>query len=53
MVYDTRTGVWEEPNVAEKECLMRYQTGDTEAPGVTKEQQAVSLGRAMDGHTMR
>lgn len=53
MVYKTLTGVWEEPDLAEKEHLMGYQTSDMDALGVTEEHRGVRLGRAMDGYTMR
>lgn len=53
MVCNTRISVWEEPNVTGKEPLMGYVAGETETPGVTEEQRAIRLGRAMDGHTMR
>ena len=53
MVYNTLTGVWEEPDVTEKELLMGYQVGDTDAPSVMEAQRAVKLGHAMDGHAMR
>ena len=32
---------------------MGYVAGETESPGVTEEQWAIRLGRAMDGHIMR
>lgn len=35
MVYNTLTSAWEEPDVTEKELLMGYRVGDTEASGVT------------------
>ena len=38
---------WEEPALGEKEKLMGYNEGDTEA------QRSVRLGRALNGHTMR
>ena len=53
MVYGTRTGLWEEPDVAEKEGLMGYEAGETATSGVTENQLAIRLGRAMEGNTMR
>ena len=53
MVYSTRTGVWEEPDGSEKEGLMGYEAGETETPGVTCNQRAIHLDRAMEGNTMR
>ena len=35
MVYSTRMGMWEEPDVAEKEGLMGYEAGETETRSVT------------------
>ena len=52
-VFNIITKVWEEPDAEEKEVLMGYMKGDTAASGVTKDQRAVRLGRALDGHTMR
>ena len=53
MVYNIHMDVWEEPDVAEKELLMGYKAGETETRGVMRNQRAIRLGRAMDGHTMR
>ena len=53
MVYSTRTGVWEERDVAEKEGLMGYEAGETATPGVTCNLRAIRLGRAMEGTTTR
>ena len=53
IIYSTRTSVWEEPDVAEKEGLMGFEEGETHTPGVTCIQRAIRLGRAMEGNTMR
>ena len=45
--------MWEEPDVEEKELLLGYTLGDTAAAGVSDEDRAVRLGRALDGTTMR
>ena len=52
-VYNIISNVWEEPDAEEKESLLGYQRGDTVALGVTEEQRAIHLGRALDGNTMR
>ena len=52
MVYSTRTGVWEGPDVAEKERLMGYEAGVTETPGITENQRFIP-SKAMMGKTMR
>ena len=44
MVFGTRTGEREEPDVAEKERLMEYEAGETEPPGVTENQRSIRLG---------
>ena len=52
-VFNIVSNVWEEPDAKEKESLLGYQRGDTAAPGVTENQRAIRLGRALDGNTMR
>ena len=52
-VFNTQTNVWEEPDAEEKELLLGYTLGDTAAAGVSDEDRAVRLGRALDGTTMR
>ena len=52
-VFNIVSNMWEEPNAKEKESLLGYQRGDTAAPGVTEDQRAIRLGRALDGNTMR
>ena len=52
-VFKTDTNVWEEPDAEEKELLLGYTLGDTTAVGVSDEDRAVRLGRALDGTTMR
>ena len=52
-VFNTETLEWEEPDVEEKEMLLGYAAGDTTAPGVTQEERAIRLGRALEGNTMR
>ena len=52
-VYNIITETWEEPDAEEKESLLGFMRGDTAAPGVTEDQRAIRLGRALDGHTMR
>ena len=48
MVFGTRTGEWEEPDVAEKERLMGYEVGETE-----RENHCHTPRRAMEGNTVR
>lgn len=52
-VFNIHNKQWEEPDAEEKESLLGYLRGDTAAPGVTEDQQAIRLGRALDGNTMR
>ena len=52
-VFNTQTNVWEEPDADEKELLLGYTLRDTAAAGVSDEDRAVRLGRALDGTTMR
>ena len=52
-VYNRITRVWEEPDADEKELLLGYSPGDTAAPGVSDEERAIRLGRALDGNVMR
>ena len=52
-VFNTKTNVWEEPDGEEKELLLGYTLGDTAAAGVSDEDRAVRLGRALDATTMR
>ena len=52
-MYNLHTNIWEEPDAIEKEILLGFHAGDTATPGITEDQRAVRLGRALDGHTMR
>ena len=52
-MYNTGTKEWEEPDAEEKESLLGFMRRDTAASGVTDDQRAIRLGRALDGHTMR
>ena len=52
-VYNIITDEWEEPDAEEKERLLGYAAGDTAAPGVSEEDRAIRIGRALDGSTMR
>ena len=52
-VYNTVSNTWEEPDADEKEQLLGYTPGDTVTLGVTDDERAIRLGRALDGHTMR
>ena len=48
-VFNTHTNEWEEPDAKEKELLLGYTLGDTAAAGVSDEDRAVRLGRALGG----
>lgn len=52
-VFIIHTNLWEESDVEEKETLLGFQRGDTAAQGVTEDERAIRLGRALDGTTMR
>ena len=52
-VFNTINNEWEEPDAEEKELLLGYNAGDTAAPGVSEEDRAIRLGRALEGNTMR
>ena len=52
-VFNIISNIWEEPDAEEKELLMGYSAGDTAAPGVSDEDRAIRLGRALEGNTMR
>ena len=52
-VFNTISLEWEEPDAEEKELLLGYAPGDTAAAGVTEEERAIRLGRALEGNTMR
>ena len=52
-VFNIVTNEWEEPDAKEKEMLLGYTLGDTTAAGVSDEDRAIRLGRALDGNTMR
>ena len=52
-VYNSLAGVWEEPDVEEKEALMGYTKGTTTTNNITENQRSIRLGRALDGTTMR
>ena len=52
-VYNTISRIWEEPDADEKEQLLGYTPGDTATLGVSDEDRAIRLGRALDGNTMR
>ena len=52
-LYNTLSDQWEEPDAEEKEALLGYKRGDTTASGVSFDERAIRLGRALDGNTMR
>ena len=52
-IFNTISLEWEEPDVEEKEMLLGYEAGDTTAAGVTADERAIRLGRALEGNTMR
>ena len=52
-IFNTIRLKWEEPDVEEKEMLLGYAAGDTMAAGVTADERAIRLGRALEGNTMR
>ena len=52
-MYNLHTDTWEEPDATEKELLLGFYAGDTVTSGVTEDQRAIRLGRALDGNTMR
>ena len=45
--YNLHTNIWEEPDAMEKELLLGFHAGDTTTPGVTEDQRAIRLGRAV------
>ncbi|KAK3250090.1 hypothetical protein CYMTET_40515 [Cymbomonas tetramitiformis] len=47
-VWDEATQQWTEPTPEEKERAMGFQTGATDAPGVTAQERGEALGRAFD-----
>ena len=51
--FNKTTGVWEEPEVEEKEELMGYVRGATATMNITENQRSIRIGRALDGTTMR
>ena len=51
-VFNSHTRIYEEPDVTEKEMLLGFQPNSTYTPGVSREQRAIRLGRALDGSTM-
>ena len=52
-LFNIATKIWEEPDAEEKELLLGYQRGETATLGITEDQRAIRLGRALDGNTMR
>ena len=52
-VFNNISNDWEEPDAEERELLLGYSAGDTAAPGVSEEDRAIRLGRALEGNTMR
>lgn len=52
-LFNTITNMWEEPDAKEKKVLLGFQRGDTATLGVTEAQRAVTLGRSLDGASMR
>ena len=52
-VFNTISLAWEEPDVEEKEMLLGFAAGTTLAAGVTSDERAIRLGRALEGNTMR
>ena len=51
--FNKTAGVWEEPEVEEKEELMGYARGATATMNITENQRSIRIGRALDGITMR
>ena len=51
--FNIHTKQWEEPNAKEKESMLGYQRGDTAALGVSENQRAIRVGRALDDNTMQ
>ena len=49
-VFNIHTNILEEPDTSEKEQLLGSLPGDTFAPGVSKEQRAIRIGRALDAN---
>ena len=47
-VYDSNTGLYDEPNPDERERALGYETGATAAPGVTQAERHVITGNCMD-----
>ena len=52
-VFNIVSNTWEEPNAEEKEMLLGYNRGDTQAAGVSDEERSIRIGRALDANTMR
>ena len=52
-VDNIHTNKWEEPDAVEKETLLGFQRGETVASGISKEQRAIRLGRALAGTIVR
>ena len=52
-VFNLHTDLWEELDKMEKEMLLGFQLGETAVPGVTSNQRAIRIGRALDATTMR
>jgi len=50
MVWDPRSGKLEEPSAAERERALGYETGDTDAAGLTEQQRRGVLGRCIDAN---
>ena len=51
-VFNIHTRIYKEPDVTEKEMLLGFQPNSTYVAGVSRDQRAIRLGRALDGSTM-
>ena len=52
-LFNLHTNTWEEPDVNEKEMLLGFEPNSTNTPGISRDQRAIRLGRALDSTTMR
>ena len=52
-VFNTIDLWWEELDIEEKEQLLGFTKGSTAAPGITEDERAIWVGRALDCTTMR
>ena len=51
-VFNLHTSIWEEPDIIKKEMLIGFQPNSNNTLGVSRDQRAIRLGRALDGTTM-